>query len=73
MIYTAANAAYTAADYDYDADAYAAIGAYDVNAYDAAKNLIYRYDTNANQRWPTINKAKAAGKYLYILAKLRLI
>jgi len=67
---------YTAAGYD-AATYYASAAidpAHDANgAAFAARDLIYRYGANANQRWPTEVKAKTAGRYLYTLAKLELI
>jgi len=67
--YTARAAGYGGAYAAYNADAaYAAI-----DAIDAARDLINQYHADSNDRWPTIIKAKAAGKYLYTLAKLRLI
>jgi len=64
------------ADYAADADAtYAVVaaGAVDATAYYAARDLIYQYNVGSNDRWSTKDKAKTAGKYLYTLAKLRLI
>lgn len=51
--------------------AYAAYSDYDT--YEAVRKLICKYEAGRDKCWPTVEKAKAAGRYLYVLARLELL